>query len=93
MQVQARAGEARIGQLFPECELGPAPGTFELGLVLGGTVSAGTYTAKQVVVDPERARAPSRGSALVPAIFTNFRGRQRHGRSSSAGMRTGMAAA
>lgn len=32
-------------QLFPEDSPDPAPQTFELGLVLGGTVSVGAYTA------------------------------------------------
>jgi predicted patatin/cPLA2 family phospholipase len=31
--------------LFPAVIPDPPPGTFELGLVLGGTVSAGAYTA------------------------------------------------
>ena len=40
-----RASDARCGQLFPESIPLPAADTFELGLVLGGTVSAGAYTA------------------------------------------------
>jgi hypothetical protein len=35
----------RRAQLFPTVVPDPPPGTFELGLVLGGTVSAGAYTA------------------------------------------------
>jgi hypothetical protein len=34
-----------LDDLFPGVTKPPAPGTFELGLVLGGTVSAGAYTA------------------------------------------------
>jgi hypothetical protein len=40
-----RANDDRLKQLFPNEEPGPPTGTFELGLVLGGTVSAGAYTA------------------------------------------------
>jgi len=35
----------RLEALFPLERADPPPGTFELGLVLGGTVSAGAYTA------------------------------------------------
>jgi predicted acylesterase/phospholipase RssA len=34
-----------IQSLFPISRPPPAPGVFELGLVLGGTVAAGAYTA------------------------------------------------
>jgi hypothetical protein len=37
--------DARLDKLFPINEAAPSAGTFELGLVLGGTVSAGAYTA------------------------------------------------
>jgi len=37
--------ESTLRQLFPEVRPFPHAGTFELGLVLGGTVSAGAYTA------------------------------------------------
>jgi len=40
-----RADDKRCALLFPETAAAPAKGTFELGLVLGGTVSAGAYTA------------------------------------------------
>ena len=35
----------RLKKLFPDVTDAPPDGTFELGLVLGGTVSAGAYTA------------------------------------------------
>jgi hypothetical protein len=38
-------GQERLDQLFPLKEELPPDGRFELGLVLGGTVSAGAYTA------------------------------------------------
>ena len=40
-----RADDDRCKLLFPETAAAPPKGTFELGLVLGGTVSAGAYTA------------------------------------------------
>lgn len=40
-----RANDARCKLLFPETITLPPADTFELGLVLGGTVSAGAYTA------------------------------------------------
>jgi hypothetical protein len=45
MAIPPPAGDARRKQLFPEVASDPEPQTFELGLVLGGTVSAGAYTA------------------------------------------------
>ena len=45
MTVPPRADDARLKQLFPEVTEDPPPRTFELGMVLGGTVSAGAYTA------------------------------------------------
>lgn len=45
MTIPPRADEARLKQLFPEVNADPPPCTFELGMVLGGTVSAGAYTA------------------------------------------------
>jgi hypothetical protein len=40
-----RLSPDEIHRLFPAEKAPPAPETFELGLVLGGTVSAGAYTA------------------------------------------------
>ncbi len=37
--------QAVLDRFFPAVRPGPAEGVFELGLVLGGTVSAGAYTA------------------------------------------------
>lgn len=37
--------QATIDSHFPLCRPAPPPATFELGLTLGGTVSAGAYTA------------------------------------------------
>jgi hypothetical protein len=45
MAVPPRADEARLKLLFPDVADDPPPRTFELGMVLGGTVSAGAYTA------------------------------------------------
>jgi hypothetical protein len=45
MTIPPPVGEPRRSRLFPEVTPDPAPKTFELGLVLGGTVSAGAYTA------------------------------------------------
>ena len=45
MPIPPRANSARLEQLFPPVAADPPPQTFELGLVLGGTVSAGAYTA------------------------------------------------
>lgn len=45
MPIPPRAGADRLAQLFPAVIPPPPAQTFELGLVLGGTVSAGTYTA------------------------------------------------
>jgi Patatin-like phospholipase len=45
MAVPPRADDARLKQLFPDVADDPPPRTFELGMVLGGTVSAGAYTA------------------------------------------------
>ena len=45
MAVPPRADDARLKLLFPEVTEDPPPRTFELGMVLGGTVSAGSYTA------------------------------------------------
>src|SRR5882757_3022388 len=45
MPIRPRAEQPRLGQLFPVVSANPPPNTFELGLVLGGTVSAGAYTA------------------------------------------------
>jgi hypothetical protein len=45
MAIPPRANSARLAQLFPEVASDPPPRTFELGMVLGGTVSAGAYTA------------------------------------------------
>lgn len=46
MPIPPRAPEERLKQLFPPIvPLNPDKQTFELGLVLGGTVSAGAYTA------------------------------------------------
>lgn len=43
--IPPRAGEERLNRLFvPTIDL-PPDDTFEIGLVLGGTVSAGAYTA------------------------------------------------
>lgn len=45
MPIPQRAGEQRLRDLFPDVVPDPPDGVFELGLVLGGTVSAGAYTA------------------------------------------------
>lgn len=45
MAIPPRADSARLAKLFPEVTDDPPPRTFELGMVLGGTVSAGAYTA------------------------------------------------
>jgi hypothetical protein len=45
MPIPPRAGQARLDLLFPVKAAPPPPRTFELGLVLGGTVSVGAYTA------------------------------------------------
>lgn len=45
MAVPPRADDARLKQLFPDVTDDPPARTFELGMVLGGTVSAGAYTA------------------------------------------------
>ena len=45
MPIPPRAEQPRLRQLFPEVASDPESRTFELGLVLGGTVSAGAYTA------------------------------------------------
>jgi hypothetical protein len=45
MPVPPIAPTARLEALFPPVTPDPAPQTFELGLVLGGTVSEGAYTA------------------------------------------------
>lgn len=45
MPIPSRAAEARLEALFPTVTPEPPRGTFEVGLVLGGTVSAGAYTA------------------------------------------------
>src|SRR5690349_22482682 len=45
MAIPPRADPARLKRLFPEVTPDPPPRTFEIGLVLGGTVSAGAYTA------------------------------------------------
>ena len=45
MPIPGRVAEPRLSQLFPEVIPDPPPQAFELGLVLGGTVSAGAYTA------------------------------------------------
>jgi hypothetical protein len=45
MPIPPRAGGDRLNLLFPVKADPPPPRTFELGLVLGGTVSVGAYTA------------------------------------------------
>jgi hypothetical protein len=46
MAIPGRVEEPRLSQLFPDVTPDNAsPHTFEIGLVLGGTVSAGAYTA------------------------------------------------
>jgi hypothetical protein len=45
MAIPPIATSERLSKLFPTVTDNPATGTFELGLVLGGTVSAGAYTA------------------------------------------------
>ncbi|MFZ6733645.1 patatin-like phospholipase family protein [Undibacterium sp. Ji42W] len=39
------SGDPEVARIFPLTQPAPAPHTFELALVLGGTVSAGCYTA------------------------------------------------
>ena len=51
--------QSEINQLFIQVDP-PAPNTFEFALVLGGTVSAGAFTAG--VVDLQRCRPSSRTS-------------------------------
>src|SRR5436190_1269575 len=45
MAIPPIAASPRLEKLFPKVTDDPPPHTFELGLVLGGTVSAGAYTA------------------------------------------------
>ena len=45
MEAPERATGKRLGQLFADFVPEPPKGVFEIGLVLGGTVSAGAYTA------------------------------------------------
>lgn len=45
MAIPPRAGQDRLDILFPPTVDDPPAQSFELGLVLGGTVSVGTYTA------------------------------------------------
>jgi predicted acylesterase/phospholipase RssA len=70
MTIPTPVGEPRRSRLFPEVTPDPPPGTFELGLVLGGTVSAGAYTAGALdfllaALDAWHAPGPPRHTVII----------------------------